>query len=192
MILKMAEIYPEGVDKFEYLKEYVMEKFERLSPEDAFTPTYSTCMYLCQWTLDDFDGTILYMVVDANELEMRLTCEETIVGIYVWTDDEDADFSDYDVTKPLRDIASSLHDILGWFSFVAENHLTTGKNRAALQLNKAVCEAECDGTCAVCLDDYKRGDSVVLLTNCRHVFCGGCIDKWVEQNDTCPLCRTSM
>jgi hypothetical protein len=30
---------------------------------------------------------------------------------------------------------------------------------------------------------------VKTATACQHSFCGGCIDKWLSEHDTCPLCR---
>jgi hypothetical protein len=30
---------------------------------------------------------------------------------------------------------------------------------------------------------------VKTTTSCQHSFCGGCIDKWLNKHDTCPLCR---
>ncbi|KAG8082998.1 hypothetical protein GUJ93_ZPchr0014g47646 [Zizania palustris] len=55
----------------------------------------------------------------------------------------------------------------------------------------AVCGG---GDCAVCLSGIGGGDEVRRLTNCRHVFHRGCLDRWMEHDDqrTCPLCRTPL
>uniref|UniRef100_A0A0D3FZB0 RING-type domain-containing protein n=1 Tax=Oryza barthii TaxID=65489 RepID=A0A0D3FZB0_9ORYZ len=37
-------------------------------------------------------------------------------------------------------------------------------------------------------------DEVRRLSNCRHVFHRGCLDRWIEHDDqrTCPLCRAPL
>jgi len=42
--------------------------------------------------------------------------------------------------------------------------------------------------CAVCLESFVGGKSVTQL-KCRHVFCTGCIEKWLASSVTCPCCR---
>jgi hypothetical protein len=47
-----------------------------------------------------------------------------------------------------------------------------------------------DGQCAVCLGDYTKTDSLRLLP--CHAFHVSCIDAWLSQNTTCPVCRTNL
>ncbi|XP_058110981.1 RING-H2 finger protein ATL52-like [Magnolia sinica] len=49
-----------------------------------------------------------------------------------------------------------------------------------------------DGTCAVCLSEFKDGESLRLLPECMHSFHVPCIDTWLESHSNCPLCRTDM
>lgn len=44
--------------------------------------------------------------------------------------------------------------------------------------------------CAVCLENYKKGDSCRLLPNCNHLFHSQCIDSWLLKTPICPICRT--
>lgn len=39
--------------------------------------------------------------------------------------------------------------------------------------------------CVICTQPY---DSPVSL-HCRHIFCLSCIDTWIKQNTSCPICR---
>lgn len=48
-----------------------------------------------------------------------------------------------------------------------------------------------DGICPICQNDIKdlgeKGIKLRKLT-CLHVFCHTCISKWIEKNNTCPIC----
>ena len=45
--------------------------------------------------------------------------------------------------------------------------------------------------CIICQEDYKTNNSSRIL-KCMHYFHQECIDKWFENKDTCPICRTSI
>ncbi|XP_063076609.1 E3 ubiquitin-protein ligase RNF126-A-like isoform X2 [Engraulis encrasicolus] len=45
--------------------------------------------------------------------------------------------------------------------------------------------------CSVCREDFKRGESARRLP-CTHTFHSSCIVTWLEQHDTCPVCRKSL
>lgn len=46
-------------------------------------------------------------------------------------------------------------------------------------------------TCAVCLCDAQDGDSLRRLP-CKHEFHVQCVDRWLENHTTCPLCKTDV
>ncbi|CAL8281559.1 unnamed protein product [Lota lota] len=45
--------------------------------------------------------------------------------------------------------------------------------------------------CPVCKEDYSVGENVRQLP-CNHLFHNDCIIPWLEQHDTCPVCRKSL
>lgn len=47
-----------------------------------------------------------------------------------------------------------------------------------------------DGQCPVCLEDSEEPDTMLLP--CAHAFHGECILPWVENNFSCPMCRTEI
>ena len=51
--------------------------------------------------------------------------------------------------------------------------------------------AELGNECPVCAEDWTDGEQVVKLP-CNHVFHDGCISKWLNQKNTCPLCRYEL
>ena len=46
--------------------------------------------------------------------------------------------------------------------------------------------------CAVCLTAFDDGDELRLLPQCSHAFHPDCIDPWLEDHITCPLCRANL
>eukprot|EP00899_Mesostigma_viride_P007560 jgi/Mesvir1/16805/Mv15170-RA.2 len=46
-----------------------------------------------------------------------------------------------------------------------------------------------DASCPVCLGDYEDDDVLRQLPRCDHLFHQACIDLWLGNNITCPLCR---
>ncbi|OIV90578.1 hypothetical protein TanjilG_01659 [Lupinus angustifolius] len=46
--------------------------------------------------------------------------------------------------------------------------------------------------CPVCLSEYQGEDLLHILPYCGHSFHVTCIDLWLQQNSTCPVCRISL
>jgi ribosomal protein S27E len=56
-----------------------------------------------------------------------------------------------------------------------------------------------DSECAICTEDWKSGDHVVLTQPCSHVLHVKCLDRWAmkcfeEGTDavSCPVCRQTV
>ncbi|KAM5145357.1 E3 ubiquitin-protein ligase RNF128 [Mantella aurantiaca] len=46
-------------------------------------------------------------------------------------------------------------------------------------------------SCAVCIESYKANDVVRILT-CNHFFHKNCIDPWLLEHRTCPMCKCDI
>ena len=44
--------------------------------------------------------------------------------------------------------------------------------------------------CAICL--FGLGSAVTTTTDCNHAFHKTCLDIWLEDNVTCPICRAPL
>ncbi|KAL2316756.1 hypothetical protein Fmac_030632 [Flemingia macrophylla] len=44
--------------------------------------------------------------------------------------------------------------------------------------------------CSICFQDFEDGELVRILPKCSHHFHLECIDKWLVQQGSCPMCRT--
>ncbi|RWR90297.1 Zinc finger, RING-type [Cinnamomum micranthum f. kanehirae] len=49
-----------------------------------------------------------------------------------------------------------------------------------------------DTQCSICLGDYKANDRLQQIPMCGHTFHMDCINHWLTNNTTCPLCRVSL
>ncbi|KAH7853030.1 hypothetical protein Vadar_032314 [Vaccinium darrowii] len=46
--------------------------------------------------------------------------------------------------------------------------------------------------CAVCLAKFEDIEILRLLPKCKHAFHIDCVDKWLENHSSCPLCRQKI
>lgn len=70
----------------------------------------------------------------------------------------------------------------------AQKALSKIPTRTIKNSDKEVAEAEC---CAVCIEPYKASD-VVRLLPCRHEFHKVCVDPWLLEHRTCPMCKMDI
>ncbi|XP_036002646.1 RING finger protein 150 isoform X1 [Fundulus heteroclitus] len=59
-------------------------------------------------------------------------------------------------------------------------------------IRKGDQETESDfDNCAVCIEGYKPND-VVRILPCRHLFHKSCVDPWLLDHRTCPMCKMNI
>ncbi|BFY99030.1 hypothetical protein BsWGS_02070 [Bradybaena similaris] len=46
-------------------------------------------------------------------------------------------------------------------------------------------------TCPVCLDEFKSGEKLAIC-QCKHGFHSRCLLLWLEQRNTCPMCKAPV
>ena len=51
--------------------------------------------------------------------------------------------------------------------------------------------SESDGDCPVCLDTFKENEKARVMA-CGHKYHLLCIDKWLMQHNSCPLCKAEI
>jgi hypothetical protein len=96
-----------------------------------------------------------------------------------------------------------LQDLLRSEDMARRLSRSKGAPEGALERNTETVEPN-DGIleeapqCAVCLQDfdlsgsYADGERILKTKLCRHVFHKECLERWLQQNRTCPLCRTDL
>lgn len=46
--------------------------------------------------------------------------------------------------------------------------------------------------CPICVEDFQIGEEVSVIPLCKHIFHPTCVEKWLEQNPLCPMCRKNV
>jgi hypothetical protein len=81
------------------------------------------------------------------------------------------------------------------------NHLDISNEDKAIKLKKINSEIQhcqekindlrdriTSKTCSICMELITNP----ILIECTHIFCGGCLLKWLKTNNICPCCRTTI
>lgn len=46
--------------------------------------------------------------------------------------------------------------------------------------------------CPVCQEHAEQGDRILEINECHHMFHEPCLEPWLREKGTCPLCRVSI
>ncbi|KAH7424834.1 hypothetical protein KP509_11G027200 [Ceratopteris richardii] len=49
-----------------------------------------------------------------------------------------------------------------------------------------------DNLCAICLGEYKDEEVLKIIPYCGHIFHISCIDMWLHEHRSCPICRAPL
>lgn len=143
-----------------------------------------SAMWLCVCIIWVGAHLVLGIVALRRELHIRLA-ERTLREL----EDED--------TLNRWGPASSLHTML------FDSSVSVGLSRRGLSLEKLAAlpkaisysvfsgEAQKD-ECSICLAEFTPSDVVRRLDGCRHTFHKSCIDLWLLQCASCPLCKSAV
>uniref|UniRef100_A0A672UE37 Ring finger protein 128 n=1 Tax=Strigops habroptila TaxID=2489341 RepID=A0A672UE37_STRHB len=84
---------------------------------------------------------------------------------------------------------------MGYFIFYSARRLRIARAQSRNQVSLCVPllrETGPDGdSCVVCIELYKPNEVVRILT-CNHLFHKNCIDPWLLEHRTCPMCKCDI
>ncbi len=67
-----------------------------------------------------------------------------------------------------------------------------GLSKARCGLTSLILMSRHEEACSVCLGEYEVNERVKRLPPCGHEFHEACIDLWLTNHVTCPMCRCSL
>eukprot|EP01024_Parvocaulis_polyphysoides_P019100 TRINITY_DN18598_c1_g1_i2.p2 TRINITY_DN18598_c1_g1~~TRINITY_DN18598_c1_g1_i2.p2 ORF type:complete len:115 (+),score=2.38 TRINITY_DN18598_c1_g1_i2:51-395(+) len=75
------------------------------------------------------------------------------------------------------------------FRALDENRIRRGVKPEVLQRYQKRASARLNNKeCGICMEELKGGPMITELP-CKHSYCTKCIQQWLADNDTCPICR---
>uniref|UniRef100_A0A669E7J6 RING-type domain-containing protein n=1 Tax=Oreochromis niloticus TaxID=8128 RepID=A0A669E7J6_ORENI len=81
---------------------------------------------------------------------------------------------------------------IAYFVFISANRLYNMSRSKRNEKRLKSEETSSDSSmCAVCIESYKVGDVVTVLT-CDHIFHKTCIEPWLLERRTCPMCKCDI
>jgi hypothetical protein len=60
---------------------------------------------------------------------------------------------------------------------------------ATVRMKKSINEDTC---CPICLENIFSAVYIRQISLCHHEFCGECIEKWLNNHKTCPICKSEL
>mmetsp|Transcript_2284 Transcript_2284/g.3179 ORF Transcript_2284/g.3179 Transcript_2284/m.3179 type:complete len:178 (+) Transcript_2284:204-737(+) len=93
------------------------------------------------------------------------------------------------------DTSSTIRDQLSLPPLLSPPTKGAGPATTTMELSPSSAQSNKNNraTCAICILDYKAGDTLKILPDCHHVFHKDCIVPWLtERSGHCPLCRMAV
>eukprot|EP01018_Ginkgo_biloba_P021095 Gb_38787 [translate_table: standard] len=123
-----------------------------------------------------------------------------ICGIIIWCCPRTPVISDLQAVDPVvisvADLEALQRHRLGLQSAAEIQKHNSGLSAGEIEsLPYVTCKAKLDGEaeeCSICLFPMEENQLIRFLPQCTHSFHKDCIDCWLSQKGTCPLCYTQV
>ncbi|GMJ00795.1 BCA2 zinc finger ATL 6 [Hibiscus trionum] len=77
------------------------------------------------------------------------------------------------------------------FASVNYSMLASKESSIKEMVERVKVETGADENCTICLEELEVGSEVSRMP-CRHRFHAHCIETWLKQRHSCPICRFQM
>jgi len=128
-----------------------------------------------------------------KKTQVRNYTDNADIGVVIDNDDNDDDDINTAIRLSLQDQASqSTIDVTA--QTVSSSSSTTAAVTSIDNVSTGVVvgvDRKDKDYCTICLDNFKEGSTIRLLP-CFHSFCSECVDPWLQQRSTCPVCKNSI
>lgn len=125
-----------------------------------------------------------------KKTQVRNYTDNADIGVVIDNDDNDDDDINTAIRLSLQDQASqSTIDVTAQ---TVSSSLSTTAVTPILSTGVVVgVDRKDKDYCTICLDNFKEGSTIRILP-CFHSFCAECVDPWLQQRSTCPVCKNSI
>ncbi len=86
---------------------------------------------------------------------------------------------------------NKINNVVKWFdTYFDENFKLLLNEIKYMLLDINIKKEHCEETCMIC---YENNNNMISLGCCScHITCSSCLDKWINNNNTCPMCRQNI
>ena len=132
---------------------------------------------------------------------------------FIFTIPSDENFNFFNIFNDLQDNiiniinSNNINDNYIQFDieFQYNNHINEVENynnyfKSCSEINNYLCkplkikkdDSILNETCFICMEKYECNEFKRLLPSCKHYFHKKCIDKWLKNKASCPVCRDEL
>ena len=111
----------------------------------------------------------------------------TSKSLFTIDDDDDDDDEDYDDKLKIKIVDDDKDDEDDTPSYQHE-HQQQQQQQQQTDTDTDIHHPEC----SICLGEYEKGDKLISLNPCHHIFHDECITSWTNHNIRCPLCNVDL
>jgi len=122
---------------------------------------------------------------DDSDFDIQFSRNNALLNQLRSMDRFDGDLDDLMRALEMQDRGANAEEI-AQFSNEEQFH-----RRNCSNANKDDDSAEHDEQCCICMEKFVEGDKIRRLP-CLHIFHTHEIDQWLQQNRTCPICKTDI
>ena len=139
--------------------------------------------------LSDLNLTINNDTIDSNEFNIRFQIGSDLFRPFTLNTS-----TIWEHFIPLEYEGTNFNEV----NFIFEVGSTIGDNISTGLTKKQLIEhsekilIKVNTECYICLDILLPNSCMRQLKICQHKFCIDCIDKWLENNKTCPICKRNL
>ncbi|KAL3518039.1 hypothetical protein ACH5RR_020628 [Cinchona calisaya] len=94
--------------------------------------------------------------------------------------------SHHTIAIPAQPLGLDANTIKNLPMFVHRSNVCSGDDGTSINSNFK------ESDCSICLGLYEDEEMVKVMPDCLHTFHSDCVDKWLRNRSTCPLCRLAL
>ena len=117
-------------------------------------------------------------------------------ALFEFSENEDSDYEEINLEEYFQSVSTLLNDLNVDIQTLGSKIIKEKPKLKKLKMSKKLWVKNDKGKlevpqCCICINNMKVNEEVVKL-KCKHLFHFKCLDKWIENKQICPFCRTEI